>query len=353
MKRLTFFALALLAVTALALAACGGDDGADATPSPSPTSTPRPVLLLADATASVPAGEEPLTVARRDLTYRVKIDPLSITLSRVQTAGWDGCLGVTSGETSACTQIFVAGMIAWFQVDGDETSYRYHLGGDRVIAIDFVDGNAVIDDGSPLADGLLVDVHARLAAYARDDLALRLPEDTVDLLRIDAIAPTLFNDGCLGFDYADGRGCDDALTPGAIVVIEARMVDGNSSKYTYHVAESGFVATDFEEGTVTESPDPATVSVQDEMRKDLAERLGIASEDISVSSFREVTWRNGCLGVEREGQACTQALVDGFLAELTDGDLAYRYHGVGNLFVAASFEDESVTTISDPLPREN
>jgi hypothetical protein len=236
-------------------------------------------------------------------------------------------------------------MIAWFQVDGAEDLYRYHLGGDGVYATDFLAADTIVDDGNSLSDDLFVDVHARLAAYARDDLALRLQVDAEDVAAT-AIVPTLFNNGCIGFAHADPRGCDDALTPGAIVLLDAA---GN--EYTYHVADVAFVATDFTDGQVVEEPDGSLVSVQREMRKDLAQRLGIATENTSIGSFNLVTWANGCLGVEKDGQVCTQALVDGFLAELTDGNDVYRYHGAGDHFIAASFEEDPRTTISDPLPR--
>jgi len=52
--------------------------------------------------------------------------------------------------------------------------------------------------------------------------------------------------------------------------------------------------------------------------------------------------------VQRPGEVCTDALVEGFLALLRAEGNEYRYHGRGDAFIAASFEDGA--TIVDPLP---
>ena len=101
-------------------------------------------------------------------------------------------------------------------------------------------------------------------------------------------------------------------------------------------------------GTVTAGPNENAVAVQRAIREDLADRLGLDLDDVSFSAFREVTWNNGCLGVQHPGAVCTEALVEGFLALLRAGGDEYRYHGSGDAFIAASFEADA--TIVDPLP---
>ena len=214
--------------------------------------------------------------------------------------------------------------------------------GTTSVATDFVDGT--VDDGSPSSSEFGIDLHARLAAYARDDVAIRLEIPSADVA-ITANVPTLFRNGCIGFEGPARQGCDAALTPGAIVLLGRA-----GESFTYHVADVGFVATNFTPGEITQAPDAAVVALQQELRMDVAERLAIPMESTSVVSFLEVTWRNGCLGVSGPGAVCTQALVDGFLAMVSDGRESYRYHGSGSQFIAASFEDSSIT-ISDPLPR--
>jgi hypothetical protein len=85
------------------------------------------------------------------------------------------------------------------------------------------------------------------------------------------------------------------------------------------------------------------------MREDLAKRLGKPLTQVSILNYRDVTWPDGCIGVRKPGGVCTQALVPGFLAVLSDGGgREYEYHGAGASFVAASLEPGAVVTA--PLP---
>ena len=58
----------------------------------------------------------------------------------------------------------------------------------------------------------------------------------------------------------------------------------------------------------------------------LAPWLGPVGEPsaIAVVSVEAVTWTNGCLEVGRAGQACTEALVEGYRIELALGDAVYE-----------------------------
>jgi hypothetical protein len=59
---------------------------------------------------------------------------------------------------------------------------------------------------------------------------------------------------------------------------------------------------------------------------DLTERLG-AGATIEVVVAHELTWPDGSLGCPEPGMSYTQALVDGYRIELTDGQASYGYHG--------------------------
>lgn len=65
-------------------------------------------------------------------------------------------------------------------------------------------------------------------------------------------------------------------------------------------------------------------------RKDLAERSGVETGEIQIVQARAVTWRNGALGCPEEGMMYTQALVDGFYIQLSDGDSEHAYHAGRN-----------------------
>ena len=64
-------------------------------------------------------------------------------------------------------------------------------------------------------------------------------------------------------------------------------------------------------------------------RQDLAERLGVASDDISVVRVEEVDWPDGSLGCPMPDMVYTQALVNGVFIQLEAGGQTYNYHGGG------------------------
>ena len=336
------FVFVALAATAALAAACGEDDdevnggnGATATPSDTPvTATPA---QPDDTSRSV------LHEARIDLAQRLETSPLALDVTSLQHAGWDGCLGLYQ-EGVACTEQFIGGYIALFRRAEATAPFRYHVGGVRFVAVDFEDGE--IDDGMAVPPELQVDFNEVLARYARHDLSQRTGAAPA-AIAVTAIIPHDFSDGCIGFRTSPNQACDDAITPGAFVLL---LTEGE--EYRYHVSASvGATATDFVNGEVFAEPGAEAIGTQREMRQDLADRTGADLDDISIVSYRDVIWPNGCLGVQRPGEVCTQALVPGFLAILTDGTgQTYRYHGTGTIFVAADFVADA--TIGDPLPVE-
>ena len=60
---------------------------------------------------------------------------------------------------------------------------------------------------------------------------------------------------------------------------------------------------------------------------DLASRLGIEVDAITVKEARSVQWGSGALGCPKPGMSYTQALVPGLLVKLETGGMLYRYHG--------------------------
>lgn len=74
-------------------------------------------------------------------------------------------------------------------------------------------------------------------------------------------------------------------------------------------------------GHATSGTDPAAVAA-----RDLAERLGVAVEEVTVLRVTDVTWRDGALGCPQPGMAYTQALTRGQVIELGAQDRTYSYH---------------------------
>jgi aryl-alcohol dehydrogenase-like predicted oxidoreductase len=59
---------------------------------------------------------------------------------------------------------------------------------------------------------------------------------------------------------------------------------------------------------------------------DLAQRLGVEPDTISVAAVRKVNWRSGALGCPSPGMSYTEALVPGILIMLEANGAGYGYH---------------------------
>jgi hypothetical protein len=61
--------------------------------------------------------------------------------------------------------------------------------------------------------------------------------------------------------------------------------------------------------------------------QDLAQRLDVPTEDITVVKALAVTWPDGSFGCPEPGMAYIQVPVDGTLVVLQAGGRRYEYHG--------------------------
>lgn len=82
---------------------------------------------------------------------------------------------------------------------------------------------------------------------------------------------------------------------------------------------------------VVEKPTPTRISAdltpaQRAAVSALSKILSLPPEEIVLVSTEAVTWPDGCLGVQRMGVMCTQALVDGFRITLEADGKQYEFH---------------------------
>jgi len=84
------------------------------------------------------------------------------------------------------------------------------------------------------------------------------------------------------------------------------------------------------EDPVGGSSGPTGPPVARDAAADLARRLDVADDEVSVESVEEVTWNDGSLGCAEDGQMYTQARVDGSRVTLRVGDRTYEYHAGGS-----------------------
>lgn len=78
------------------------------------------------------------------------------------------------------------------------------------------------------------------------------------------------------------------------------------------------------EGTPSASPGPEEGPAV--AMSDLAKRLGIAAEDVTVVSAEEVTWSDASIGCPEPGKMYAQMLVAGSLIVLEADGKQYEYH---------------------------
>lgn len=62
-------------------------------------------------------------------------------------------------------------------------------------------------------------------------------------------------------------------------------------------------------------------------KSDLASRIGVAEESITVNNARSVQWSSGAVGCPKPGMSYTQALVPGIRLLLEANGTIYYYHG--------------------------
>ena len=72
---------------------------------------------------------------------------------------------------------------------------------------------------------------------------------------------------------------------------------------------------------------PAVQTWINHAQKDLAQRLGIATNEIELVSFETKTWPDSSLGCPQPGMRYLQVLKEGYLILLRAGNDLYNYHG--------------------------
>ena len=84
-----------------------------------------------------------------------------------------------------------------------------------------------------------------------------------------------------------------------------------------------------EESTIPQggsTPVSAAMQIAVQARDDLALKLGIPADQITISSAQAVTWSDSSLGCPQPGMNYTQVLTPGYLILLEAGGKIYEYH---------------------------
>jgi len=98
---------------------------------------------------------------------------------------------------------------------------------------------------------------------------------------------------------------------------------------TYTVLVNDITKTFLAEGTAS-TPDESLISIIDQAKDDLSERLGIAASAINLVDAETVSWPDASLGCPQPGMAYLQVPQDGALIILQVERILYAYHSGGS-----------------------
>lgn len=98
-------------------------------------------------------------------------------------------------------------------------------------------------------------------------------------------------------------------------------------------------------------------TVANAVRRDLSQQTGISRNQLSIIKYSRRTWANGCLGIPKPGEMCTQALVDGWEVVVSDGSLEwiYRTDNTGSnvrLFTSPDETENLPTSVANAVKRD-
>ncbi len=78
-------------------------------------------------------------------------------------------------------------------------------------------------------------------------------------------------------------------------------------------------------------PTGAAADAAERARDDLALRLGVSGDEITIMASQPQTWSDASLGLPEPGMMYAQVLTEGYIVTLTQGGKTYVYHVAGQL----------------------
>lgn len=98
--------------------------------------------------------------------------------------------------------------------------------------------------------------------------------------------------------------------------------------------------------------DPALKTLVEQARQDLAQRLNIPEEQITLLEAKAVTWPDASLGCPQPDMVYAQVLSDGALILFSVGEREYEYHSGGDqapLLCETSLKTKKITPNTDKV----
>lgn len=69
-----------------------------------------------------------------------------------------------------------------------------------------------------------------------------------------------------------------------------------------------------------------TASAISMLRQDLSKQTAVAVEKLQLVEVTKEAWSDGCLGLPKPDEFCSQSLVDGWRVTFSDGSQRWSYH---------------------------
>jgi hypothetical protein len=164
-----------------------------------------------------------------------------------------------------------------------------------------------------------------LDALAVETLRKHLANPAADV-EVLSITPIEWRDSSLGCPKPDFSYMQ-VITPGHLAVLRH-----GGTTYQVHMAEKSAFVCEREAGQVAKEVVPKMQvplnieHMQELARKDLARRLGVAVDQISVESAKPVVWQDLSLGCPEPGQTYKAVPVKGNVVSLAYHGRTYTYH---------------------------
>lgn len=313
--------LMLAAILGLGAVAAGCGSAPQVT-SPTPTATPR------ETPTPVPTATQPRTPtpdamvqaaeeeAKADLAARLKIPLKDISVLKTEWVEWpDASLGCPEPD-KMYAKIITPGHIVVLSVGGE--IYEYHKperNGEAILCAQ-KGGEAMSSVEIPAGAEEII---ALAKAHLADRIGVSISEITVS--KVEEVEWRNSSLGCPqpGMMYLQ------VITPGFRVILEAGGVE-----YEYHSDKGRHVipcqAVKAKRPLSAAATPYAPKSPVDIARRDLAEKEGVAPEDIKVVSVEDVDWPDASLGCPQPGMMYAQVITPGKRIVLAIGESRYEYH---------------------------
>lgn len=306
-------------------------------------------LALALAVGACAQGNlpEPVQAAVADLSDRLGIAQDEITVAQMEQLQWpDTSLGNPQpGRMYA--QVITPGYRVTLQAGGEQ--YEYHTDmGTRVV---LVGGEEPVGD-----DESETRLRLQMIAAAKSHLARRLQMAPAEVF-LAVEEEVTWPDASLG--AAATGAVAQVETPGYRLVFEtSRGLHEYQTDLDGRVVSSDGAIVEVADVTGTAPPQGEDVNTEAAVA-DLAARLSVDADAISVASVEAVSWPNGALGLPEPGMMYTQAIVPGHRVMLNALGRTFEYHlgqgavrYAGIVYADAAAADVSVLALQHTEPTD-